>query len=437
MFRKTMVFLLAVLMVALLSGCDLFAFDTEELLSPPALQGELGEIAQVISESVDGEYTFKHPSRGNYRSAVIREDINGDGVLEALALYATTEGESQYMNMNVVISHNGDWRSAAHQKIIAGGVDKVEFKDLDNDGMKEILIGWEIYGTSEMQLAVYSIGKNSATQMMLQKYTHFITCDLDENDHNEVMIIKLGSSEKNIAELYSLSGEGTILVSSVLLDNAAKTINEPVVATLSNGKPAVYIDAIKGIGAVTEVLFMEKETLVNPLHNAETGETTATLRAASLLTSDFNSDDILEIPIQEEVPVVAFGDLPEKLYLTNWCSFNGEKLIIQTTVMLNIEDGYYLTVPPRLAGKIAIYKNAEGKLREIYRYSPEEQLVGERLLYIKAVDKKDWDGGKYKTDGMKEIANNGQTAFICNITQAGAEEGITLESVTANFKILE
>lgn len=438
MFRKIAVITLALSLAFMLSGCDLLAFDTEELLSPPALEGELGEIADVISITAGGDYTFKHPSRGNYRSAVIREDINSDGVLEAFAFYSTTEGETQFMNINVVVSRNGKWRSAAHQKIVAGGVDKIEFKDLDNDGIKEVLVGWEIYGTSEMQLAVYSIGENSATQRMLQKYSHFVTCDLDENDHNEVLIIETGTTEtKNRASLYSVSGEGVTRLSYCELDNAAKSINEPIVSVLSNGRPALYIDHIKGVGAVTEVLFMEKGELVNPLHNEDTGETFATLRAANLLTTDFNADDILEIPISLDVPAVSIDEEPEKLYLTNWCSFNGEKLISQVTVMINSEDGYYLTVPARLVGKIAIYKSSEGKLREIYRYNPEDMTVGECLLYVKAVDKKDWDGGKYKTDGMKEIANNGATAFICNITAAGQQEGISHESVAAAFRLLE
>ena len=438
MFKKIIALALALCLCALLCGCDLFAFDTEELLVPPSLTGALAPIATAIDESAEGTYTFKYPSRGNYRSAVVQEDIDSDGLLEAFAFYSIAEGETQVMYINAVFYSNGTWESAAQQKIVAGGVDKIDFCDLDGDGVKEILVGWEIYGTSEMQMAVYSVSKKSMSQRMLQKYTHFTTCNLDGDEKNEVLIIKTDSAElKNTATLFSVAEGGIAQISTCRLDSNAKTFNEPVVSALSTGKPAIYIDEIKGVGAVTEVLFLEKGVLVNPLYSEDTMETVATLRGASLNTTDINGDGILEIPVQENVPSVTRSDVNEKLYLTNWCSFNGEILVNQMTAMINKEDGYYYIVPSKLIGNIAILKSTDNRLREIYRYNPEDMTVGESLLYIKAVDKAEWDQGKYSASGVKEIANNGETSFICSISASAISDGITFESVVAGFKIME
>ena len=40
-------------------------------------------------------------------------------------------------------------------------------------------MGWEIYGASEKQLAIYSFTENIVTQRMLQKYTDYVVCNLD------------------------------------------------------------------------------------------------------------------------------------------------------------------------------------------------------------------------------------------------------------------
>lgn len=438
MLKKSIVILTALVFAVVLCGCDLFAFNTDELLAPPALTGELEFIADAITESVDGSYTFKYPSRGNYRSAVIQEDINSDGLFEAFAFYSMVDGEKQTMHINGIVNREGEWVSVAQQQIVAGGVDKIDFCDLDGDGAKEILVGWEIYGTSEMQLAVYSMGKNALTQRMLQKYTHFTPCNLDEDEQNEVLLIKTGGlSPVNSAVLFSLSNDGITQISSCELDSNAKTFNEPIVSELSTGKSAVYIDEIKGVGAITEVLLMEKGNLINPLYNPDTKETSATLRAAYFTTTDIDGDGILEIPIQENVPSVTRNDVNEKLYLTNWSSFNGEKLTNQMTAMINIEDGYYYTIPSKLLGNIAILKSTDNRLREIYKYSPADMTVGEKLLYIKAVDKEDYDAGKYSAQGVKEIANDGETSFICSISDVGIQDGITFESVVSGFKIME
>lgn len=311
-----------------LCGCKMFTADTAELLSPPELTGDIAPIASAISASAGGEYTLKYPSVGNYRSAVVQNDINGDGIMEAFAFYSMTEDESTVMYVNAICSENGKWKSVAKQKIVAGGVDRVDFCDLDGDGISEILIGWEIYGTSEMQMAVYSFKNDELNRRMLQQYTHFLCGDIDEDGNNEITVIMINSGDtpKYRHGLSALTKTGVTALYSAELDRGVKTVNEPVYAHLSSGKPAIYIDEIKGVGAVTEVLFIEKNKLVNPLFNAEKGETTATLRAAAFGVQDINSDGIIEIPVQREVPAVSKSDVAEKIYLTDWCSYNGEAL---------------------------------------------------------------------------------------------------------------
>ena len=246
MRQKIICLSLCFMMIFTLCGCDFMTADTAELLSPPELSGDMHPISEVVEETAPDGYIMKYPSRGNYRSAVIREDINGDGSLEAFAFYSVTDKDVITMYINAICLRDGEWTSAAVQQIVAAGVDKVEFCDLDRDGVKEILVGWQIYGTSEMQLAIYSLGENALTQRIFQQYTHFTVCDLDENDINEVLIIKTGSAEpNNTAALYSLNESGVTAISSCELDRSVKTVNEPVVETLSTGKPAVYIDMIK------------------------------------------------------------------------------------------------------------------------------------------------------------------------------------------------
>ena len=184
--KKILLLCLCVAVVFSFSSCNLMMADTAELLSSPSLPDELKPIADIIGKTAPEGYTLKYPSRGEYRSAIIRHDIDGDGFEEAFAFYYTAEGEAGAMHINLIAKRKGNWSLVAEQKILAGGVDKVEFSDLNSDGVKEILVGWEIYGTSEMQLAVYSLDATGLTQMLLERYTHFLACDLDENRQDEI-----------------------------------------------------------------------------------------------------------------------------------------------------------------------------------------------------------------------------------------------------------
>lgn len=436
--KKALCLTISVLIILNLCGCGLFAFQTDELLSPPSLTGELAPIAEAVKASTDGTYNLEYPSRGDYRSAVVQEDIDGDGIPEAFAFYSVTEDNATVMYVNAIVNDNGTWHSAARQKITAGGVDKLDFCDLDGDGVDEILVGWEIYGTSEMQLAVYTLGKDTLTQRMLQKYAHFVACDLDEDGKNEILLVKTDFTQQiNTASLFEFSENGVTEIAFCELDSAAKTVNEPVVATLSTGKAAVYIDEIKGVGAVTEVLFTEKGKLVNPLFQADTRQTLSTLRPAVFSVRDINGDGILEIPVQENVPSVSNSGINEKLYLTAWCSFNGEALTKQITALVNTDDGYYYTLPAKWLGNIAVLKDTDSNLREFYKYNPEDMTVGESIVYIKTVDTEDWKNGKYKADGVYEIMNNGEKTFICGISNKAEKEGLTVDEIKSNFKLYE
>lgn len=436
MFKKMVSVLAAVGLMLSLCGCDLFTADTAELLSPPSLSGDLKHISQAIKQSAGEGYTLKYPSRGSYRSAVVQQDVNNDGKNEAFAFYSTTDGDVVTMHINVVHKVGEEWISAGEQRIVAGGVDKIEFCDLDADGVLEILVGWTVYGESEKQLSIYSFTQNTLTQRLLQKYTQFITCNLDSDQNNEVLIVDFNATEiKNNALLYTLRDGKAVQLSSCQLDSKVQSVGEPMLAQLSSGNPAIYIDSIKGVGAITEVLILDKGQLLNPLFDIELQETSKTLRSSSYSVADINGDGILEIPVQENVPAVLATERTEKLYLTKWCSFNGENLTNQLTTMINVLDRYYYILPEKWVGNIAILKDTDKSIREIYSYDAENLTVGESLLYLRAFSKKDWQSGKYDKLGLSEVAADDENVFVCKISKTAKDKGLNLEKVKSNFVI--
>lgn len=433
---------LAFALVFLLCGCDMFATDTAELLSPPELSGDISPIADAIAKSAGGEYTLKYPSNGNFRSAVVQNDIDGDGRLEAFAFYSMKEKENGADTVNMYISvicqNDGKWTCSDRQKIVAGGVERIDFCDLDGDGVSEILVGWEIYGASEMQLAVYSCKDGKLKKRTMQKYSRFVCCDLDEDGLNEILIIKFSAPEQmNTAGVYRLTEGGVTELYSCELDKTVQSVGEPVVSHLSSGRPAVYIDEIKGVGAITEVLFIEKNQLVNPLMNLESRETVATLRSAGIEVKDINEDGIIEIPVQENVPSLTKSSLNEKLYLTNWCSYNGETLTSQLTAMINSNDGYYYILSQKWAGQIAVLKDTDKRLREIYLYNSENSMAGEMLVSFMTVTRADRLSGAYEGMGYDIITQDEISAYLCKISDTAAANGITLETIRENFKLTE
>jgi len=436
MLKKILCGIIIISTAFTLCGCNIFNADTAELLAPPALSGDMHPISEAINKSVSESYTFAYPSRGDHRSAVVQYDLNGDGIHEAFAFYSTQSQETTTMHINLVKNIKGKWESVATQSIPAGGVDRVDFRDLNNDGVDEILVGWEIYGTTELQLAVYEFKDETLNLCLAEGYTHYLTCELDNDDRNEIMIIRsLPAEGKNSAHLFKFTTDTVSEISFCELDGTIKTFNHPVTSTLSNGKNAVYLDGIKGIGAVTEVLFMDNGQLVNPLLTKGATESDLTLRSANLEVFDINEDGILEIPVQSEVPTVTTSADSEKLYLTNWCSFDGESLISRLTALINMTDGYYYCLPYDLIGKIAVLKDTKNSTMEIYSYSPKKAVTKERLIIFKTVSKEDWDSDKFDRQDFTEITHNDEFSYLCYVSPTAEEMGITIDSMTTDFKL--
>ena len=105
--------------------------------------------------------------------------------------------------------------------------------------------------------------------------------------------------------------------------------------------------------------------------------------------------------------------------------------------MINVVDGFAYTIPIKWTDKIAVLKDTDKGIREIYRYDNEEAVVGESLLHFKTVKLTDWESGKYKNEKLSEIMINNGSVFTCRISDAAKKDGITLETVKAAFRLYE
>lgn len=428
---------LGLAVAVVLCGCDMFTTDTDTLLTPPEPTGDLYPIQQALKASIKGDYTLKYPSSGDRRSAVILEDLNGDNSFEAFAFYSTVEEDVTYMNVNLIVSQNGEWRSVGRQSVVAGGVERVDFCDLDGDGTEELLVGWEIYTSTEKELAVYSCSLDGLSQRMLQQYTSYLCCDLDENGEYEVFIQTLDTANGvNAASLFEIGDSGVSQVAGSLMDRNVKSADWPRLSELSSGQPAIYIDEIKGAGAVTEVLLFSKDTLLNPLLDA-TAENTKTLRSSSILSRDINLDGVIEIPIASELTAASPLDNGEKFYYTGWYSFNGEVLTQKLTTVMNLTDGYYISVPSKWVDKIAVSRDTENRSRTFYAYDAESGAVGERIAYFQVIDLKEWKNDNYNKSLYVEVCRTDNQVIIASNCAANGPLAVTTEELKSMLNLID
>ena len=80
--------ILAVVLTVPMFGCSVFnVFSVDSLIKAPRLTGDNAEIQKAFESAVGSEVSLVRPVAGEYRSAYVLHDYDGDGVNEAIVFY--------------------------------------------------------------------------------------------------------------------------------------------------------------------------------------------------------------------------------------------------------------------------------------------------------------------------------------------------------------
>lgn len=418
-------FIVIIAVLVCLCGCEVFPANTYELLSPPEMTGDYYPIGRALSASVGKGYNLRYPSGGDRRSAIVLNDIDNDGEREAFAFYSMTDQE---MHLNMICREGEDWVSVDDISFAAGGVERIDFCDLNKDGVQEIVVGWEMHTAAEKQFAVYSYEDGKLIQKMLQKYTEYLCCDIEDDGENEIFVQLLNTTDSNNrAVILRPVDDGVTEISSCLMDRGVKSVVSVTEGTLSNGQPAIYIDELKSSGAITEVLLVNKGQLINPLLEETAGENTRTARSSSLMCRDINHDGVLEIPVSSEVFTEVEQKSAEKLYYTKWSSFNGETLVVKQTELINQNDGYSMTLPGNWVDNIAVSIGLERNRRTFYSIDAEKKVKA-KLAEVYTFKISEWDKADFKRpENTQEICRTANSVIVGKVFTSEDSLAVTME----------
>lgn len=421
--KRLLCLTICVAVLITLCGCGLVA-DTSELLKTPQLTGEMYAVEKALKENVSGAYTLEYPSLGEKRSAIVLEDLDGDGTKEAIAFYSQADKEEKQMHLSFLVKNSGKYETASDFPITAAGVEKIECCDFNGDGTKEIAAGFEVYGNNEKTLVVFKLQSGRPAELMRAEYTNFLCNDILSNGKNQLIIQKLSQkSMTNTAVVYALSGKSFSKFTSCSLDGNATSVNRMVFAPLSNGKPAIYLDEIKGVGAITEVLLISGGKLVNSLGQQSNG-TSKNIRTAGIPFYDIDGDGVLEIPIPADDPSATENGVNH----INWYSFDGKSLELKESAFVNVVDGYSIVLPPELYGKIKVTKNSEERKRRVF-YKGDDNSEKE-LFSITVIP----DGAESKSENGEVLATKNGESFVIDIKDEGQKAGLGKGKIKKMFK---
>ena len=415
----------------MLSGCSLLSTG-DELLSAPQAGGEVSKIQAALNELVTVDYTLKYPTSGEYRSAIVRYDITGDGREEAIAFFSTEAENITQMHVAVLTEKEGKWQAAKDASTLASGVERVEFCDLNGDGKHEIMVGWSILGNVDKQVSVYTFDGSVLLPRAAEKYNEFICCDLDTDGKNELLVFHVNSTEGTArARMLELRPDGINEKASAVTDGGVSSYFGIRVGKLLDGREAIFLDGKKGAGSITEIIYLSGGVLVNPLYSAEEAKT-QTERVFTDAVYDMGGDGFIDIPMHVVAPGYENVESGRE-YITKWCAYNGRSLVVTATTISDIQDGYFMTVPKSHEGKITFVTSADGRVKTVSRYSAEEEAIKEVLFKLKEIPKEEY----VEDEDYTVVAETDSLVIAVWISDYAGEEALSLREITEAVKIFE
>ena len=409
----------------------------QDVLSPPNPGGEYRQLQQAFEKTVgkDSGYKLQYPEEGDYRSAYVLYDLDGDKDNEALVFYSKP-GDDSVVRVNVLDLVDDEWVSVMDKIGYGNKIDSVSFADLDGDGNSEVALSWSLAGAdSNRTLTVHSVdlaeaGRESFETLANMPYKAMHISDMDNDGNDEILVLWSEIEKKvqhNYAALMKLTAAGLSRYGDPVEIDSTASVYDNVV--LQQGKtPIAFVDARMGDGTMfTEVLWWDgvNKKLTAPFTANSARANLATQRDSDLLTSDIDEDGIYEIPVAYGTASLSDKEREQltPVPLTVWSrTGTAEPGVLKPGAysLVDTENHYILYLDSGYRDSVLAYRDNKTGVLTVYEWN-DEGARGEPLFSLVYQD----DGSNKPSDPYTFLASKNGRMVYGTLTSAGKELGLT------------
>lgn len=429
--RKIMI-LLSGLMLSVLCGCA--SMSAEDFYALPQLSEGYLQLQNRIDEILVSGAEYSAPISGTNRQAVQLEDIDGDGVKEAIVFFRFI-GSDKPQKIYVFRNVDGVYEEVARIEGDGSGIESINYADMDGDGIKEIAVGWQIASGMNM-LTVYTMREFQPAMILNTDYTEYVMYDLDGNGSSDVIVLRLTASETGgEALMYTLTEEGETVNTMALLSDGTESLRRLRTGRLVDGYPSILIEStINGSGIITDILACKNGTITN-ITIDETLGLSDTVRSTAVYCRDINGDDTLEVP-----KLISLPSLSESTtyYLTEWYNYrmNGRVSKVCTTYN-NYTDYWYLVIPDGWINVITVQRQdvLSGERSIVFSYIGNglENAVDFLAIYTLSGDNRE---ERAASGDRFVLAKDDETIYAAEILGGRFKIDVSEELIKERFGIL-
>lgn len=324
-----------------LSGCALRT--VEEMYSVPKRSQQYNELQSAIDIAMAG-LDYAAPLSGEHRQTLQTADLDGDGRMEYLVF---AKGRSDKPLQLLIFQQDEEGKCQIQEVIAFRGTsfEQVEYVEIDDQPGCEIVLGRQLSDQVVGTLSVFSFADGNARQLLSTSYSKFVSCDLDGNGREDLLVMRPGEADMagGVAVLYSYKGGAMERSVEAKMSAQPEDVKRISVSKLHGGFPAVYVASTgRQDAVVTDVFTLREERLVNVAANGS-GTSVSSLRNYAVYPDDLDGDGICELPRLISMKPISTKVGTEKQYLLRWYSMDPRgNEVDKLCTFHNFAGGWYL-----------------------------------------------------------------------------------------------
>lgn len=450
-------FLLTIFMIIFLSGCSFNNFEMSNLMHPPKATGEMAEIQSLIEKTVGSDIIFKCPQNGEYKSAIIMHDIDGDAQEEVIAVYQITAQDPQ-THIMLIDKVDGNWQVVKTISSKNTDLDKICFGDINGNGREDIILGWSSYTSYGKELTVIMFNNGDYVALYPNEtYSDVTVNDFNSDGKSEILTLSVSkrdssnidSSENRTARarLIEFKNESNDfdIIDSVLMDSTVVKYNNVQFGKLNDSQEGAVIDGTTDKSkTTTEIVYWDnhRKKLMAPLYNSQTFSSNEFLRDSFVQSDDINNDGIIEIPRLE----LSQNDSDNNIvYILSWFRYNTKELSTEyvDSIIMNDDDFYIFVIPDKWkADKQGLYKikleyNSGARTMTVFEQveSNGHFVKGRKILEISVLQKNEYDNLADKSDYII-LAQENNRVYMAKVLIGDEEFSLKQDEIKNRFRII-
>lgn len=407
------------------TGCQAITFSVDELLSAPTIAEEQTSIQRALAAGIGKSVTLEYPHSGDYRSAIVLEDIDGIDGDEAIAFYSEA-GDSDVKVAILDRDENGGWRLSCTADGAGTAIDKVIIHPLGKT--VDVIIGYAPGSYEANRMLMYRYIDSRLTPIYDNSYTVLERFDIDNCGEDEIItahksgdFVKVGFIKSPDGVNYDPSEKSVISVGLSIVEHKFSKINENV--------NALYLDVLTEEGSIyTEMFYPSEDGIVCPTEEYGSFKI-FTRRPEEYTVLDYDNDGVVEIPIPTYLTGYLSANLTSREYMTIWYLYNSEDstLKYESNSYYSLNGSYVVKIPNRWLGLITAISDSQTGDVTFYKYDSsvekiedmtplmtfasrlvadnESDLISEGYSLVKSTDRKDYYV-KVLTEGESLVLTN-------------------------------